>query len=75
MPVCVCGAFREGEITRSRASCRGRTANIPFRSVGGQIQPDFRFAYRYLRRFLDVAGPPESIALIVWTSKPPSRPD
>ncbi len=45
----------------------GRTANIPFRTVGGQIQPDFRFAYRYLRRFLDVAGPPESIALIVWT--------
>ena len=51
----------------------GRTPNIPFRMEGNRPRPDFRFAERYLRRFLEMAGPPESVALIVWSPALPGK--
>ncbi|MCC5845616.1 MAG: hypothetical protein JJU05_15310 [Verrucomicrobia bacterium] len=49
----------------------GRTSNIPFRNRNGVIEPDFNYAERYLRRYLDIAGPLDSVSLIVWSPQLP----
>ena len=49
----------------------GRTSNIPLRNRNGVITPDFSYAERYLRRYLEIAGPLDTVSLILWSPQLP----
>ena len=49
----------------------GRTSNIPLRNQNGRIVPDFSFTERYLRRYIEIAGPLDTVSLILWSPQLP----